>query len=62
MNVDGNSQLVTKDVFLHNTKVVTSKINEDKGRKKNEIIHTCKEDQLLKEKFFIMRSNILKCL
>ena len=30
--VDGRGQLVTKNVFLHNTKIATSKINEDKAR------------------------------
>ena len=34
MNVDGKGQLVTKASFLHNTKVVISKINEDKACKK----------------------------
>ena len=34
INVDGKGQLVPKQVFLHNTKVVTSKINEDKAREK----------------------------
>jgi predicted GIY-YIG superfamily endonuclease len=32
VNVDGKGQLTTKSVFLHNTKVTTSKINEDKAR------------------------------
>ena len=33
--VDGKGQLVTKAFFLHNTKVVTSKINEDAAREKS---------------------------
>lgn len=35
VNVDGKGQLVTKAVFLHNTKVVTSKIHEDQAREKS---------------------------
>ena len=34
VNVDGKGDLVTKALFLHNTKVVTSKIKNDKARKK----------------------------
>ena len=32
--MDGKEHLVKKAYFLNNTKVITSKINEDKSRKK----------------------------
>ena len=34
MNMDSKGQLVKKALFQQNTKVVTSKINEDKARDK----------------------------
>ena len=34
--VDGQGQLVTQATFLHNTKITSSKIAEDKERQKNE--------------------------
>ena len=36
VKVDGQGQLVTQANFLHNTKVLSSKIGEDRERKKNE--------------------------
>ena len=32
VNVDGRGRLTSKEVFVHNSKVSTSKINEDKAR------------------------------
>ena len=34
--VDGEGRLVTQATFLHNTKLTSSKIAEDKDRMKNE--------------------------
>ena len=32
VDIDGEGQLVTKSFFLHNTKITSSKIGEDKDR------------------------------
>ena len=35
VEIDGEGQLVTKSFFLHNTKIISSKIGEDKDREKH---------------------------